>query len=30
MGKLIVLYVGEDEAVSGVLQAVLGEPFAGG
>jgi len=29
-GKLIVLYVGEDEAVSEVLQAVLGEPFAGG
>ena len=29
-GKLIVLYVGDDEVVLGVLEAVLGEPFAGG
>ena len=29
-GRLIALYVGSDEAILGLLQGVLGAPFAGG
>jgi hypothetical protein len=29
-GRLIVLYVGDDDAVAGALEDVLGPPFAGG
>jgi hypothetical protein len=29
-GRLIVLYVGEDEEVMDILEILLGEPFAGG
>jgi hypothetical protein len=29
-GRLIVLYVGDDDAVAAVLEEVLGPPFAGG